>query len=289
MRYLLVAICLLGCAPLAPVADSEVAERPAVSVALGVAAVVTPVAVETGECNTCGGKGWYGDGNPWRQCQECNADGKKPKPQGELAEAEDCANLHSLDDLWVSEAEAKASGKTILYFVTLSKGCAPCAKLKGLMDNPASLEALGRFACVKLVDTPADHPWMRHYGVRTCPSMVFVREGVPTVIQTGSPPGVPALLQFLDAMEKRFNGEPLPTVGDSKRDPSKVYIPFIKKPTLAPAAHDTVAPIRPKGRLVAGPQERSCVTGFCNGRKCSPKAPGFFGQAFFRPGMGGRR
>lgn len=222
-----------------------------------------------------------------RDVARVDAVAEQPKPV--IVEDNETANLRSYDSLWVSEKEAKASGKTILYFVTLSKGCPPCDRLKKLMDNPASLEALSHFACVKLVDTPSNHPWMKHYRVTSCPSMVFVREGQPTFVQTGAPDAVPQLLQFLGMIEKRFNGEELPKVGDTPKDPSKVSFPFPAKPTLAPAAHDTVAPIHPKGRLVAGPQERSCVTGFCNGRTCSPKAPGFFGQIFFRPSARGRR
>jgi hypothetical protein len=176
-------------------------------------------------------------------------------------------------------AEAKASGKPILYLATKTSGCEPCNRLKSLLDNPISAEALSHFACVMVKDPPANHPWMRHYGIRSFPAMVFVGPpGTQHRVQLGCPDDVPSLLQFLHFMEERFEGKDPPQVIP---DGTKTSIVFPKRPTLAPASHNAVAPTHPKGRSVAGTQERSVLV--------RRQAPGFWGRATFRPGMGGRR
>lgn len=179
--------------------------------------------------------------------------------------------------LWMTLAEAKASGKPIMYLATKTVGCEPCNRLKALLDNPISAEALSHFACVMVKDPPANHPWMRHYKITSFPTMVFVG---PTQyrVQTGCPDDVPSLLQFLHFMEQRFEGKDPPQVIP---DGTKTSIVFPKRPTLAPASHNAVAPTHPKGRSVAGTQERSVLV--------RRQAPGFWGRATFRPGMGGRR
>ena len=59
--------------------------------------------------------------------------------------------------------------------------------------NPISAEALSHFACVLVKDPPANHPWMRHYGVRSFPTMVFVGPaGTQPRIQSGCPDDVPS-------------------------------------------------------------------------------------------------
>jgi hypothetical protein len=195
---------------------------------------------------------------------------------------------------WVSEAEAKASGKTVLYLATLTKGCVPCTKLKGLLTNPASVEAMNRFACVLIEDPSPSHPWVQHYekvtsGKFAYPALVFVGpQGTTPQVQVGSPDSVPALLQFLDRMEARFSGKALPelTDNDPKADKSKTSITYPPKPTLA--AHDAVAPFPTKGRS-SGRQERSCVKCQSARGRSFRSAPGVIGQWTFRPGMGGRR
>lgn len=191
---------------------------------------------------------------------------------------------------WVSEAEAKASGKPVLYLATLTKGCVPCANLKALLANPASIEAMNRFACVLIEDPSANHPWVRHYervtaGQFAFPAMVFAKEGQKSQVQVGAPDSVAALLQFLDQMEKRFKGEPIPQVIP---DSSKTSITYTPKPTLAPASHDTVAPFPIKGRS-SGKQERSCVSCRVRGGRCVRPTPGILRQLTFAPSARGRR
>lgn len=174
--------------------------------------------------------------------------------------------------VWVSEAEAKASGKPVLYFVTRTQGCQPCKRLKALFDNPISAEAMNRFACVLIQDQSPSHPWMKHYSISTVPTMLFVGpKGTKPFAQVGAPPGVPELLHFLQAMEDRFSGKPAPQVIP---DSTKTSITYPAKPTLAAASHNTVAPTHPKGRLVAGTQERSCVAVFQRNGKCYRRSGG---------------
>lgn len=172
---------------------------------------------------------------------------------------------------WVSEAEAKASGKNILYFVTRTKGCEPCRRTKEMFGNPMSVEAMSRFACVLIEDQPSTHPWMRHYGIKTVPTMVFVGPaGTQPRVQTGAPSSVPAFLQFLQFMEDRFAGKPAPVI---VADSSKISIDNPPKPTLAPASHDTAAPFLNKGRSSVK-QERSCVKVFQRNGRCYRRSCG---------------
>ena len=187
--------------------------------------------------------------------------------------------------VWMSEAEAKASGKTVLYFVTRTKGCVPCKRLKAMLANPISAEAMNRFACVLIEDQSPNHPWMRHYRLTTVPTMLFVGPKAKPFAQTGAPDSVPGLLQFLQQMEDRFSGKPAPQVIP---DATKTSITFPAKPTLTPASHDTAAPSRTKGRS-SGKQEWSCVRSQAARGRCYRSAPGVIGQWTFRPGMGGRR
>lgn len=188
--------------------------------------------------------------------------------------------------VWVSEADAKASGKPILYLTTLSKGCVPCNQLAKLLDNPISAEAMNRFACVKITDPPANHPWLRFYNVTRFPSMVFVGpKGTQPRVQSGSPGSVPALLQFLQFMEDRFSGKPAPAVVP---DATKTSIHFPSRPTLAPVSHDTVAPNPIKGRS-SGNRETSCVACRVRGGRCVKPTPGLFRQWSFAPSARGRR
>lgn len=189
--------------------------------------------------------------------------------------------------VWVSEAEAKASGKPILYLATLSKGCVPCNQLAKLLDNPISAEAMNRFACVKLTDPPANHPWLRFYNVTRFPSMVFVGpKGTQPRVQSGSPGSVPALLQSLQFMEDRFSGKAAPAA--VVPDATKTSIHFPPRPTLAPVSHDTVAPNPIKGRS-SGNRETSCVACRVKGGRCVKPTPGLLRQWSFAPSARGRR
>lgn len=258
-----------------------------VSVAVAVAEVTKDDAkpVPDEECQKCGGTGWWGDGNPWRKCEECNADGKKPKPSTEVTQTKKMANL-PFSVQWVKEAEAKASGKVILYYVTRTKGCPACVKLKGFMNNPASIEAMNRFACVLIQDVPAGNAWMSFYGITSVPSMVFVGpKGTTPFIQVGCPNGVPELLHFLNSMEKRFSGEPMQVVVP---DSTKAFIEYPRRPTLAPAPHDTAAPLPIKGRSSEAPG-RSVVKFVQRGNRCYRPSPGLWGQIRFSPSCRGCR
>lgn len=165
---------------------------------------------------------------------------------------------------WVTVAEAKASGKPILYLATKTVGCEPCNRLKALLANPISAEALSHFACVLVKDPPANHPWMRHYGVRSFPTMVFVGPaGTQPRIQSGCPDDVPSLLQFLHFMEERFEGKPPATV---IADGAKTSI--VNRPTLAPA--------RPHSPVIQRGRERSVVV--------RRGGPGLWARITFRPG-----
>lgn len=194
---------------------------------------------------------------------------------------------------WVSEAEAKASGKPVLYLATLTKNCAPCKRLKEMLDNPISAEAMSHFACVLIKDPPANHLWVAHWQKHAAkggsslkfPFFAVEKPGIAPFLQVGAPPSVPDLLQFLDQMEKRFNGEPIPQVIP---DSSKTSITCPPKPTLAPASHDTVAPFPTKGRS-SGKQERSCVSCRVRGGRCVRPTPGILRQLTFAPSARGRR
>jgi thioredoxin-related protein len=97
------------------------------------------------------------------------------------------------------EAEAKATGKPIFYFVTRSQGCAPCEVAKKMMATPMFAKESERYACLKMVDVPASHPWMKFYGIGSTPQFLIVGKygAVRTALPGYGAKGEAELLQFL--------------------------------------------------------------------------------------------
>lgn len=164
---------------------------------------------------------------------------------------------------WVTEREAKASGKPILYLATKTIGCAPCKRLKSHMENPIVAEAMSHFACVLIEDPPANHPWMKYHHVTSFPAIIFAN-GSEYIVQRNAPADVPTLLQWLHFGEKAMNGEKPPTI---IKDGAKTSIST--RPTLAPR--------RPHLSAVKPSVERSVVVR--RGR-----SPGLWARITFRPG-----
>lgn len=165
--------------------------------------------------------------------------------------------------VYVSEKEAKASGKPILYVVTNSKNCQPCAVLKGYLATPMVAGALRSFAVVKILDQSPSHPWMRHYQVTTVPTLVFLAPNGQSMTMPGLPPGLPAFLHGINEMEAWCAGKlKLEEERNSALD-AEFKASHTPTPTLAP--HDAAAHITFEGRSSGRPETVRDYSKTCDG------------------------
>jgi hypothetical protein len=182
---------------------------------------------------------------------------------------------------WLKDSEARATGKPILYYVTLSKGCTHCVRCDRMLNTPLMKDALLDFACVKVVDPPRPGRFVRYHRITLYPSVrIFSTDMKKVATINGCPVDVPEFLGLLDSGMKHIKGKQhspvkgplLPTLAEKLRIAPMVI-------TLAPVRSTNTAPtMRSKGTAVADGLERSVIR-FGGG----VKTPGPLGKRTLRP------
>ncbi len=130
-------------------------------------------------CRKCDGEG----------CQVCGDDGRVGK-KSIIYDTKDATGDMADDTInWLTDPEARETGKPIWYHVTDSTDCPWCVKADAAFTSPEVVAASQNFACVLIdrncKDQTAYRKWLNHYGV------VGKRERYPTDV-------------FLTANFKRF-------------------------------------------------------------------------------------
>jgi hypothetical protein len=161
-----------------------------------------------------------------------------------------------LKHVWLRDAEARKSGKPILYYFTLSQGCPHCVRCDRMLSTPLLKAALLDFACVKVVDPPKGGAFVTYHRIKVYPSFRIFRKDMKRVAtHDGCPSDVPTFLVNLDSGRKYVNGEQhtprkgplLPTLAAIK--PVKELLPTLAAP-FAPRTQEKVE----------GPQRSVVVT-----------------------------